>query len=108
MKIQKMKRMTDAKQTYYLTSEAILKYFLNKSEQINTLIMCRGDEVNLTTTDFNLYEALGSIEQRDNFNINKLIKFLESVHIESGVKRVLSHERAEELRKLAQGCTEIQ
>lgn len=95
-------KMPDAKQTYYLTSEAILKYFLNKSEHIDTLIMCRGDEVNLTTTDFNLYEALGSIEERDDFNINKLIKFLEAVHIESGAKRILTHERVEELRKLAE------
>lgn len=96
--------MTDAKQTYYLTSEAILKYFLNKSEQIDTLILCKGTEVNLTTTDFNLYEALGSIEERDNFNINKLIKFLEAVHIESGSKRVLTHERVNELRNLAEKC----
>jgi len=94
--------MSDAKQAYYLTSEAILKYFLNKSEHIDTLIMCKGTEVNITTTDFNLYEALGSIEERDNFNINKLIKFLEVVHIESGSKKVLTHERVEELRKLAQ------
>lgn len=94
--------MTDAKQTYYLTSEAVLKYFLGTSENIDTLIMCKGTEVNLTTTDFNLYEALGSIEQRDNFNINKLIKFLEAVHIESGSKKVLTHERVEELRKLAE------
>jgi hypothetical protein len=94
--------MTDAKQTYYLTSEAILKYFLGKSEQIDTLILCRGDEVNLTTTDFNLYEALGSVENREKFDINKLIKFLETVHIETGAKRVLSHERVQELRKLAE------
>lgn len=93
--------MTDAKQTFYLTSEAILKYFLNKSEQIDTLIMCRGTEVNITTTDFNLYEALGSIVERDNFNLNKLIKFMEAVHVEPGAKRVLTHERVEELRKLA-------
>jgi len=93
--------MTDAKQTFYLTSEAILKYFLGKSEQIDTLIMCRGTEVNITTTDFNLYEALGSIEKRDNFNLNKLIKFMEAVHIETGTKKVLTHERVEELRKLA-------
>lgn len=93
--------MNDAKQTFYLTSEDILKYFLSKSERIDTLIMCRGTEVNITTTDFNLYEALGSIEERDNFNINKLIKFLEVVHIESGSKKVLTHERVEELRNLA-------
>lgn len=94
--------MTDAKQTFYLTSEAILKYFLNKSEHIDTLIMCKGTEVNITTTDFNLYEALGSIEERDNFNLNKLVKFMEVVHIEMGPKKVLTHERVEELRRLAQ------
>lgn len=90
----------DEKQTYYLTSESILKYFLNKSETLDTLIMCKGNEINITTTDFNLYEALGSIEDRDNFNINKLIKFLETVRIEPGPKRILTHERVEELRKL--------
>lgn len=95
--------MGEAKQTYYLTSEAILKYFLSLSEQIDTLIMCKGTEVNLTTTDFNLYEALGSIEERDNFNINKLIKFLEAVHIEQGPKKTLTYERVNELRKLARG-----
>lgn len=93
--------MVEAKQTYYLTSEAILKYFMNISEHIDTLIMCKGTEVNLTTTDFNLYEALGSIEDRDKFNINKLIKFMEAVHIEPGQKKALTHERVEELRKLA-------
>ncbi|MEM4637462.1 MAG: hypothetical protein QXK76_00370 [Candidatus Woesearchaeota archaeon] len=91
----------DEKQTYYLTSESILKYFLNKSETLDTLIMCKASEINITTTDFNLYEALGSIEDRDNFNINKLIKFLEAVRIEPGPKRILTHERVEELRKLA-------
>jgi len=93
--------MTDTKQAYYLTSEAILKYFLNVSEHIDTLIMCEGTELNLTTTDFNLYEALGSLEERDNFNIGKLIKFLEVVHIEQGTKKILTHKRVDELRKLA-------
>lgn len=93
--------MADAKQTYYLTSEAILKYFIDRSERIDTLIMCKGSEVNLTTTDFNLYEALGSLEERDHFNTNKLIKFLETVRIEPGSKKILTHERVEELRDLA-------
>lgn len=98
--------MTDSKQAYYLTSEAILKYFLGTSDNIDTLIMCKGTEVNITTTDLNLYEALGSIEKRDKFNVNKLIKFLEVVHVEAGVKKVLTHERVEELRTIAQGGTE--
>src|SRR3989339_547073 len=100
VKVSRLK-MADAKQPYYLTSEAILKYFLGVSDHIDTLIMCKSSEVTISTTDFNLYEALGSIEVRDNFNINKLIKFLEAVHIEPAPKKVLTHERVEELRKLA-------
>ena len=95
--------MTDAKQAYYLTSEAILKYFLGISDHIDTLIMCKGSEVNISTTDFNLYEALGSIEERDGFNLNKLIKFMEAVHIEPAAKKILTHERVEELRNLVLG-----
>ena len=90
------------KQAYYLTSEAILKYFLNTSDQIDTLIMCKSSEVNISTTDQNLYEALGSITERDNFNTNKLVKFLEAVSIEHAPKKILTHERVEELRKIAQ------
>lgn len=95
--------MNSSKQTYYLTSEDILKYFMNMSDNIDTLIMCKGTEINITTTDFNLYEALGSLKERDNFNLNKLIKFLEAVHIESAPKKPLTHERVEELRKLTKG-----
>jgi hypothetical protein len=95
--------MNDAKQTYYLTSEAILKYLLNTSDQIDTLISCKGTETHLTTTDFNMYEALGSIKEEDNFKLNRLTKFLEVVHVETGAKGILTHERVEELRKLAQG-----
>ena len=93
--------MADAKQAYYLTSEAILKYLLNTSDNIDTLITCKGTEVNLTTTDFNLYEALGSLNETDDFRLNRLTKFLEVVHIESGTKGILTHERVEELRKAA-------
>jgi hypothetical protein len=89
------------KQVFYLTSEAILKYFLNTSDQIDTLIMCKGSEVNIATTDQNLYEALGSIESRDNFNTNKLVKFLEVVTIDHAPKKILTHQRVEELRKIA-------
>ncbi|GIU69476.1 MAG: hypothetical protein KatS3mg002_0712 [Candidatus Woesearchaeota archaeon] len=96
-----MVKMNDSKQTYYLTSEAILKYFMSNSEHIETLILCKGTEINIATTDFNLYEALGSIENRDNFSLSKLIKFLEVVKIEPAPKKILTHERVEELRKLS-------
>jgi len=95
------------KQKLYLKAGAILKYFLGTSDKIETLVMCRSNEVDLVTTDQDLYEALGSIKDYDNFNQRKLVKFLEVVEIGS-LKRVkgkertiLSHERVEELRKIA-------
>lgn len=92
--------MNQAKQTYYLTSEAILKYLLNTSDKIDTLITCKGSEVHIATTDFNLYEALGSVKEEDNIQLNRLTKFLEVVRIEPGAKRILTHERVEELRAM--------
>ena len=95
------------KQKLYLKAGAILKYFLGTSDKIETIILCRNNEIDLVTTDQDLYEALGSIKDYDNFNQRKLVKFLEVVEIGS-LKRVkgkertiLSHERVEELRKLA-------
>ena len=98
-----MENNEKSKQVYYLTSEAILKYFLNTSDQIDTLIKCRGTEVNLATTDENLYEALGSLQEYDNYMPSKLVKFLEVVAIDHAPKKILTHERVEELRKLALG-----
>jgi len=94
------------KQKLYLKAGAILKYFLGASNKIETIILCRSNEIDLVTTDQDLYEALGSLNDGDNFNQRKLVKFLEVVEIGS-LKRVkgkertiLSHERVEELRKI--------
>jgi len=95
------------KQKLYLKAEAILKYFLGTSDRIDTLVMCRNNEIDLVTTDQDLYEALGSLKDYDNFNQRKLVKFLEVVEIGSlkrvkGMERtILSHKRVEELRKIA-------
>ena len=95
--------MENNKQAYYLTSEAILKYFLNTSDQIDTLILCKGTEVNIATTDQNLYEALGSIQDFDDFKPQRLVKFFEVVAIDHAPKKILTHERVEELRNIALG-----
>jgi hypothetical protein len=57
------------------------------------------------TTDQALYEALGSIEDRDTINFNKLIKLLEVTTIASfktamkKSRNILTHERADDIRK---------
>jgi len=92
--------MNNTKQVYFLTPEAILKYFLNVSDEIDTLILCKSSEVTLKTTDQNLYEALGSIMPYDEFKNNKLVKLLEVVDIEHAEKKILTHERVDELRNI--------
>jgi len=64
----------------YLKAEMIYKYLLG-DEDIETLIMCKPAEINLITTDQSLYEALGSIKDKNKINYNKLVKFLESVDV---------------------------
>ena len=90
-----------------LKASAILKYFLESDEEIDTLISCKTDDIELMCYDVSLYEALGSIKDYDEFNMRRLVKFIESVDIISFKKNVnpekpvLTHERVEELRKEA-------
>ena len=95
------------KQKMFLGSEAILKFFLGTSDEIDTLIKCRGSEVELATFDYNLYEALGSLKPDDEFKLNKLINLLEVVDIVSYKlnrhmeKPILKDERVDEIRAIA-------
>jgi hypothetical protein len=68
------------KQKMYVKPEAILNYLLGE-EKLHTLITTQGSQVDLFTTDQNLYEALGSIEDRSKIDMNLLVKFLEVTKI---------------------------
>ncbi len=93
------------KQKMYLTAESIYKYLVGKDEKIDTLVMCKGESVNLITTDQSLYEAVGSIEDRSKIDMNKLVKLLEVVEIRSFVdmmkksRSILKPERVDEIKK---------
>jgi len=89
------------KKTMMLKPEAILRYLVSDDDYVDTLIMCRGSEVDLVATDSDIYEALGSIKSHDRFNMNKLKKFFEVVHVYSSEKKILKDERVDEIRKLA-------
>lgn len=83
--------------------EAILRYLISDDDKMDTLIMCQGEQLNLVTTDYYLYEAMGCVKEYDNFKLNKLVKFFQVVEIQSygRKKEILKDERVEELRKLA-------
>jgi hypothetical protein len=95
------------KQTMRLKAEAILRYLISDDDKIDTLITCKTSDIDLVTTDLDVYEALGSIKGYDNFNFNKLKKLFEVTDVISykGLKKeekpILKDERVEELRKLA-------
>ncbi len=98
----------------FLSSEAILRYLLGKDEMIETLILCKPEDVELITTDHNVYEALGSTKPDDNVNISRLTKLLEVVDIISykekanAPKPILKDERVEELRRSSLSKDKIQ
>src|SRR3989338_7002045 len=95
------------KQKKYVTSEAILRYLIGEDDKIETLIMCESSEVEILTSDFEIYEALGSIKPYDSFKLNKLTKLFEVVKIVSyeetmhKQKSILTDARVEELREKA-------
>jgi hypothetical protein len=91
------------KKRAFLTSEAILRYLVTGNDELETLVLCKSSEIELLTSDFALYEALGSIKEKDGFKLNKLVKLFEVIKLveDNSPKQVLKEERVEELRKLA-------
>ncbi|MBS1266878.1 MAG: hypothetical protein MAG795_00847 [Candidatus Woesearchaeota archaeon] len=100
--------MMGKQKSMFLKASAIIKYFLGTNDEIETLIMCKPTNVELVCYDQSLYEALGSIKDKDEFNFRKLVKFLESVDVVSFKKNLkkekplLTDKRVKELRKGAQ------
>jgi hypothetical protein len=95
------------KQKIYLKPGGIMRFMLGTSKKIEDMVLCKANDVDLVTTDQDLYEALGSIKDYDTFNHRRLVKFLEVVEIGSlervkGIKRtILTDERVEEIRKIS-------
>lgn len=93
------------KQKMYIKPEAILNY-LKGEDKLHTLITTQSTQVDLVTTDQNLYEAMGSVENRSEIDLNLLVKFLEVVKIMPHIdlvkeeRKVLTPERVEEIRAL--------
>ncbi len=100
------------KQKMYLKAEALLRYLLGRDDKLDTLIMCKGGQVDLVTSDQSLYEALGCIVADDKFHINRLVKMLEVVDVVSYVtgmkqeRKILKEERVKELRDLLPNHTQ--
>lgn len=98
-----------SKPAYFLAADAILKYLISNSERIETMILCKSPDTDLTTTDYEIYQALGSLKKYDGLMQAKLVKLFENVDVSSHRsvsgrdKEILTHGRVEELRKIAMG-----
>jgi len=97
------------KQKFFVKSETILKYLITDDDATDTLITCKSSEIDLVTSDYDVYKALASIKQYDRFNLNKLKKLFEAVEIVSyaqnmkKAKPIIKEEEVESIRKLALG-----
>ncbi len=95
-----------AKQKLLLKPEAILKYLMGE-DKLHTLVTTKSSELTLITTDQYLYEAMGSIKERSEIDINLLVKLIEVTKVmphEEFLKeerKILTPEKVEELRGMA-------
>jgi DNA polymerase III sliding clamp (beta) subunit (PCNA family) len=96
-------------QKFFIKSEIILKYLITEDDATDTLITCKSSEIALMTTDYDIYKALASVKNYDNFNFNKLKKLFEVVEVVSYAqhtrtpKPILKDDEVEKIRKLAIG-----
>ncbi len=86
-------------QELYLKAPTLLRYLLGKDDQLDTLIMCNPANQRFFTTDQDLYNALGSMKDYDNFELRRLVKLLELVTIRPARDRtILKEEWVEKVR----------
>lgn len=83
--------MIEQKQKYFLKAERILKYLITDDDETDTLITCKSSEIDLVTSDYDVYQTLASIKEYDNFNLNKLKKLFEVVEIVSYAQNMKKH-----------------
>lgn len=83
----------------FISSAKLLRYLIGTDDELETFIICNPNKYRFVTTDQELYHALGSVKEYDNFKLNKLAKFFEMVSIKTVArKQLLTEEIVEALR----------
>ena len=91
----------------YLKPETLLRFLTEEDELLDTMILCNTSYLHIYTFDQSLYEALGSIEDKQTINFNKLTKLLEVIDVVSmrnelrKPRPILREERVKELQDKA-------
>ncbi len=101
-----------ARKQVYLRAEMIYKYLLG-DEDMETLVFCKPGKLDMITTDQSLYEAIGSVKDKEHINYSKLVKFLENVdvlsfrHALKKKRTVLREERVREIKEKSKDRTDL-
>lgn len=87
---------------YFIDAGHVLRYLIGADEKLDTLIICNPNRQRFVTTDQELYHALGSVKDYDDFKLNKLVKFMETVFVRTVAKKqILTDTVVEKLREEA-------
>ena len=96
-----------SKPKIHLNSATILRYLIADDEKVNDMIVLGVEGKDFMTTDKEIYEAIGSLANYDQFKPIKLAKLFEMVDVypyrdltHQG-KPVLTHEKVETIRNEA-------
>ena len=83
----------------FLDASKLLRYLIGSDDKLDTVIICNPYKQRFVTTDQEVYHALASIQEYDDFKMNKLAKFFEVVSIRTVAKKqVLTEELVQKLR----------
>jgi hypothetical protein len=83
----------------FLNAGKILRYLIGSDEKLDTLIICNPQRQRFITTDQEVYHALGSVKEYDEFKLNKLAKLFEVVSMRTVIKKqLLTDQIVEKLR----------
>jgi len=93
-----------SKPKIHLNSATILRYLIADDEKVNDMIVLGVEGKDFMTTDKEIYEAIGSLANYDQFKPIKLAKLFEMVDVypyrdlTHQRKPVLTHEKVEAIR----------
>lgn len=82
-------RRPTALKELFIDGGKILRYLIRNDEKLDTLIICNPDQIRFVTTDQEVYHALGSVKEYDEFRLNRLAKFFEQVSIRTVARKQL-------------------
>ena len=93
------RRERSALKEYFIEAGTILRYLIGTDEKLDTLIICNPYKQRFVTTDQEVYHALGSVKEYDDFRLKKLSKLFETVTIKPVAKKqLLTDEIVDKLR----------